>query len=89
MALGARRRTIIGAVVREGVSFAAGGIVVGLAGAWFAARVLETLLYGVTPVDPLTFATVPAILIGVALLATWAPAYRAASVNPVTTLRHG
>jgi ABC-type lipoprotein release transport system permease subunit len=89
MALGAERRTVIGAVVREGVGFAAGGIVVGLAGAWFAARVLETHLYRVTAVDPLTFATVPAIPIGVALLATWAPAYRAASVNPVTTLRHG
>ncbi len=89
MALGAERRTIIGAVVREGVSFAGGGIVVGLAGAWFAARVLETLLYGVSAVDPLTFATVPAILMGVTLLATWAPAYRAASVNPVTTLRVG
>ena len=89
MALGAERRTIIRSVLREGLSFALGGIAVGLAGAVLAARVLETLLYGVSAFDPLTFAIVPTILIGVALLATWAPAYRAASVNPVKTLRHG
>jgi ABC-type lipoprotein release transport system permease subunit len=50
-------------------------------------RVLETLLYGVTTRDPLTYAIVPGLLASVALLATWAPAYRAASVNPVNTLR--
>ncbi len=89
MALGAERRAIIASVVREGLSFAAGGIALGLAGALFTARVLETLLYGVSAFDPLTFAIVPAILGSVALLAAWAPAYRAASVNPVKTLRHG
>jgi len=89
MALGAERGTIIGSVVREGLAFAAGGIVVGLAGALLVARVLETMLYGVSSFDPLTFTMVPTILASVALLATWAPAYRAASVNPVNTLRHG
>jgi predicted permease len=88
MALGAERTTIVTAVLREGLGFAAGGIVVGVAGALLVGRVLETLLYGVTSFDPLTFAVVPALLTGVALLATWAPAYRAASVNPVKTLRH-
>jgi predicted permease len=89
MALGAERRTIVAAVVREAVSSAVVGIAVGLAGAVFVVRVLEALLYGVSAVDPLTFASVPAILIGVSVLAAWAPAYRAASVNPVNTLRHG
>jgi predicted permease len=89
MALGAEKRTILASVLREGLVLAAGGIVVGLVGALFAARVLGALLYGVTAFDPLTFALVPAILATVALLATWAPAYRAASVNPVKTLRQG
>jgi putative ABC transport system permease protein len=89
MALGAERRVIIASVLREGLSLGAGGIALGLAGALFGARVLETLLYGVSAVDPLTFTLVPTILIAVALLATWLPAYRAASVNPVETLRHG
>jgi ABC-type antimicrobial peptide transport system permease subunit len=74
--------------VREGATYAAGGIAFGLAGALIFTRVLGTLLYGVTALDPATFATVPALLAAVALIATWAPAYRAASVNPVKTLRH-
>ena len=57
-------------------------------GALLFTRVLEALLYGVTTFDPVTFAAVPAILAAVALVATWAPAYRAASVNPMNTLRH-
>ena len=89
MALGAEKRIIVASVLREGLALAAAGIAVGLAGALFAARVLETLLYGVSAFDPLTFTIVPAILAAVALLATWTPAYRAASVNPVKALRHG
>ena len=89
MALGAGRRTIVAAVMREGLGFAAAGVAVGIVGAASAARLLETMLYGVTTRDPLTFAVVPALLVAVALLAAWAPAYRAASVNPVKTLRHG
>lgn len=89
MALGAEKRTILASVLREGLALAVGGIAVGLVGALFAARVLETMLYGVSAFDPLTFMSVPAILAAVALVATWTPAYRAASVNPVDTLRHG
>ena len=87
MALGAERRSIISAVLREGLAYAAGGIAIGVGGALFFTRVLASLLYGVSTVDPVTFALVPAILTAVALLATLAPAYRAASVNPVKTLR--
>jgi putative ABC transport system permease protein len=49
----------------------------------------DALLYGVSSYDPITFAAVPAVLALVALLATWAPAHRAASLNPVRTLRQG
>jgi putative ABC transport system permease protein len=87
MALGAERATIVASILREGLGYAAGGLAIGLIGASLATRLLETMLYGVTAFDPMTFAAVPAILAAVALLATWAPAYRAASVNPVKTLR--
>ena len=89
LALGAEKRTILASVLREGLALAAGGVAVGLIGASFASRVLGAFLYGVSAFDPLTFALVPAILIAVALLATWSPAYRAASFNPVKALRHG
>lgn len=88
MALGAERGAIITSVLREGLGYAAAGIAVGISGALLVTRILATMLYGVTTFDPLTFATVPAILTTVALVATWAPAYRAASLNPLQTLRH-
>ena len=88
MALGAERRAIVLSVLREGLAFATGGLIIGIGVALMVGRVLDTLLYGVDTFDPLTFAIVPAILAAVALLATWVPAYRAASVNPVKALRH-
>jgi predicted permease len=87
LALGAERATIVTSVLRESIGYAAGGIVIGVTGASLLARLLETLLYGVSAFDPMTFALVPAVLMLVALAAAWAPAYRAASVNPVKTLR--
>lgn len=88
MALGAERGNILLLVLREGLGYAVAGIVIGLAGATLFARVLSALLYGVTTFDPVTYAAVPAILTAVALLATWGPAHRATSVNPLNTLRH-
>jgi ABC-type antimicrobial peptide transport system permease subunit len=88
MALGAERGAIVRSVLREGLTYAAAGVLVGVAGAVLFTRILTTMLYGVTAFDPVTFAAVPALLTVVALLAAWAPAYRAASVNPVKTLRH-
>jgi ABC-type antimicrobial peptide transport system permease subunit len=64
------------------------GIVIGLAGAWALTRVLATLLFEVKPTDPLTFVTVPVLLIAVAILACWLPARQAASVDPLTALRY-
>ena len=63
------------------------GIVVGLAGALALTRVLSSLLYAVTPTDPLTLATVSAMLIAIALLASYIPARRAARIDPMEALR--
>jgi predicted permease len=89
MALGAERRTILGWILGEGLTLAAAGIALGVAGALLLTRVLETLLYGVGALDPLTFAVVPAILAAVAAMASFTPARRAASLDPITTLRQG
>jgi putative ABC transport system permease protein len=87
IALGARRRDVIGLVVKQGVKLVGIGIAIGLVGAWALTRVLTTLLYEVKPTDPLTFLAAPVLLIVVAILACWAPARRAAGVDPLTALR--
>ena len=56
--------------------------------AWFLTDLMGGLLYGVTPQDPLTFASVPALFVAVALLASWLPAARAARVRPASALRY-
>ena len=89
MALGAEPRAIVSTIFREGLTLAGGGIAIGIVGALLLSRLLETLLYGVTSLDPLTFSVVPAMLAMVALLASVMPARRAASLDPVSTLRQG
>jgi putative ABC transport system permease protein len=89
MALGAERRAILGWVLGEGLTLAGVGIAMGVLGAVFLTRILETLLYGVGTRDPLTFVVVPGILAAVALIASLNPARRAAAVDPVITLRQG
>jgi len=88
VALGAQRRDVIGLVVGQGVKLVGIGIAIGLVGALALTRVLTTLLYEVKPTDPLTFLAAPVLLIAVAILACWAPARRAAGVDPLTALRH-
>jgi len=63
------------------------GVAVGLAGALALARLMESVLYGVPPHDPLTFASVVVGLLGVALIASWLPARRASRVPPAVVLR--
>jgi len=63
------------------------GIALGLAGALALTRVIASLLFGIGPTDPATFAAVPALLLIVAVLATYVPARRAASIDPVSALR--
>jgi predicted permease len=87
MALGAPAAGVLRLVVGQGMLPAVGGVVVGLAGAWAAARVLGSLLYGVSASDPWTFAGVALFLLMVALVATWLPARRATRVDPVIALR--
>jgi predicted permease len=87
MALGARYGNVLGLVLRQGVLLAGVGIFVGIFGALALTRLLSSLLFGVTATDPLTFAAAPAILLGVAVLASWIPARRAAGIDPVRALR--
>jgi len=87
MALGARSGDIVGLVVRQGMTLAAIGIVMGLAGALALTRLMSSLLFGVSATDVVTFSAVPALLASVALAATVIPAVRAARVDPMMALR--
>ena len=87
VAMGADRGEIVRLVLRQGLGPTVAGILLGLAIAWGAVRLLETVLYGVEPTDPATFAVVSLLLFGVAVGATWVPARRAARVEPVEALR--
>jgi predicted permease len=88
VALGADRRTVVGMVVREGMTMAGGGVVIGLALSAVAMRPLAGLLHGVSPTDMVTFGGVAVLLSAVALLASYVPARRAARVDPVVALRY-
>jgi len=87
VALGANWRQVVGMVVRKGMALVGAGVAIGLLGAVGATRMMAGLLYGVSAVDPMTFIGVPAILCGVALLASFIPARRAAATDPMMTLR--
>jgi putative ABC transport system permease protein len=86
-ALGAQRPEVIGLVLRQGMKLTGLGILIGLAGAFGLTRLIRSLLFGVAPTDPLTFAVIPVMLAAVALLACWLPARRAAKVDPMEVLR--
>jgi putative ABC transport system permease protein len=87
LALGADRPTILKLVLGQGMVLTAIGLAAGLVGAVILTRTLSGLVYGVGTLDPVTFVAVPAILSVIALLACAVPARRAASVDPITTLR--
>lgn len=88
MALGAQERSIRWMVVRQGISLALLGVAGGIVGAFVLTRFLSGFLYGVKPIDAFTFVAVSLLLTGVALLACYVPARRAAKVDPVVALRH-
>jgi len=88
MALGARRADVFRLVVRGGAGLALLGIAIGTAGALAGTRVLGKLLYGVSPTDPIVFGTMATLLLGTALLASYVPARRAASLDPVNALKN-
>jgi predicted permease len=88
LALGAQRRDILRMVVRQGLGLAIAGAGVGLVCALIVSHLMAGMLYGVRPSDPMTFAGVALLLIGVALPACYIPARRAIRVDPLVALRH-
>lgn len=87
VALGASRRHILTLVLAQGMVLVVIGLGVGLAGAFGLTPLLQTMLYEIKPADPLSFAAVSALLLLVALFASWLPARRAARVDPMVALR--
>jgi len=86
-ALGASRQEIVALVLRQGLGLAAVGVAAGLAGAAAASRAMVTLLFGVSPLDPATYAAVVSVLAAVSAFACAVPAWRASRVDPAITLR--
>jgi predicted permease len=86
-ALGARRADIVRLVLREGLLVTLPGIVLGVAGAAAFTRLMQQLLFGVTPNDPITYAAASLALMAISLLATVPPAFRAAAADPASTLQ--
>ena len=87
IALGARPRDSVAAVLRQGMTLTAAGIVAGLVGSFAATRMLRSLLSGVPVDDPTTFVTVPILFALIAAAACYLPARRASRLDPATVLR--
>lgn len=87
IALGASHEHVVRLVLGQGIALTVGGVVLGLVGAYWVTRLLSALLYGVQPTDRLTFGVVAIVLLGIASLASYLPAKRAARVDPVIAMR--
>jgi putative ABC transport system permease protein len=87
MAFGAESGSILRLVVGQGLTLAGGGVLLGLAVAFPLTGVMESMLVGVTPTDPLTFGAISALFVAVAAVACWIPARRASHVDPIRALR--
>ena len=88
MAIGAQPRDVFRMVIGQGMMLAFVGVVFGLVGAFVLTRWMTAMLFGVEPTDPATFASIAALLIGVALVACYIPSRRATKVDPVVSLRY-
>jgi ABC-type antimicrobial peptide transport system permease subunit len=87
LALGAQRASLRWMFVRSALVLTGAGIALGLAAAALLVQLMKTLLFGIHPLDPFTFATVPLALVAAAVLASYLPTARAAAVNPVDALK--
>jgi len=87
MALGAQRQTLTAMFVRQGLWLTGIGVVCGLVAAFVTMRLMSSLLFHVSPVDPITYVTITACVIATAFLACYLPSRRAATVDPVDALR--
>jgi putative ABC transport system permease protein len=87
MALGARPADVQRLVVGQGMRMAAIGLALGVVAALAATRLMSRLLYGVSATDPVTFAVIALLLVGIAFVASWVPARRALAMDPTTSLR--
>jgi putative ABC transport system permease protein len=87
-ALGARSRDVLAMVLRQGLGLTSIGIGIGLAGAIALTRYIEGMLYGVTPLDPLTYVAVVALFAAVTSIASYVPARRATRIDTLTALRY-
>ena len=87
LALGAHQRDVLGMVLRSGLILITVGVGLGLLGSFAISQTIKTLVFGITPTDPSTLATVSLLLIAIALAACYLPARKAAAVDPMETLR--
>jgi hypothetical protein len=87
LALGSPLHAVRRLFIRRGLVMGAAGLIAGLAGAFAVTRLMKSLLYGVTPLDPMTFAAMPVVLAAAAALASYLPARAATTVDPVETMR--
>jgi len=87
VALGAQRRDVMAMVVGQGMAMTVAGTAIGVAASAALARLMSSLLFGVSAADPVTFVAIPLLLIAVALAACYVPARRATRVDPLQTLR--
>ncbi len=88
MALGAHSSDVLWMVLRETMRLVVIGLVIGLAAAFATTRLIESLLFGLPAIDPLTIALATLLLVTVAIFSGWLPARRAARVDPMVALRH-